>query len=97
MLVVLEILFLAPPDVRMLLFTAFIQIFVIMAGYASDVARSQRMFGHAFSLFGIASAIYTAFFSVQWYLFYKGTSASDAPSVVYIFVSLDSDTLLVGY
>lgn len=97
MLVVLELLFLAPPDIRMLLFTAFIQIFVIIAGYASDVARSQLMFGHAFSLFGIASVIYTAFFSVQWYLFYRGTSASDAPSVVYIFVSLNQHTMLSGF
>ena len=88
MLVVLEILFLSPPDVRMLAFTAFIQIFIIMAGYASDVARSKRMFDHAFILFGVACAVYTAYFSTQWYLFYKGTSISDAPSVVYIFVSL---------
>lgn len=86
MLVILEILFLSPPDVRLLLFTAFIQVFVIMAGYASDIARTTKMWAHAFGIFGLACVIYSGFFSMQWYLFSRGIRSSDAPSVVYIFV-----------
>ena len=85
MLVVLELLFLSPPDLRMLFFTAFFQILIISMGYASDIARKNKEFSHALGLFGIASTLYIAFYGLQILVFYKGTEASDAPSIVYIF------------
>ena len=87
MIVVLDLLFVAPPDLRSLLFAALIQSLVILSGYSSDVARSNNEFNKGLIIFSMASLLYAAFFGMQFAVFGKGTEESDAPAVVYIFVS----------
>ena len=74
----------SPPDLRMLFYTAFFQMLIIAMGYASDIARKSKQFGHAFTLFGVATLLYAGFYSLQILVFAKGTEASDAPSTLLI-------------
>ena len=66
----------------MLFYTAFFQMLIIAMGYASDIARKSKQFGHALTLFGIAAVLYAGFYSLQILVFAKGTEASDAPSTL---------------
>jgi len=86
MIVVLDILFVAPPDLRTMTFAAFIQVLVILSGYSSDVARASNQFGSALSILGFSSLVYFFFFFLQGYVFGLGVQESDAPAVVNIFV-----------
>ena len=82
MLMVLELLFLSPPDLRLLVFTVMIQVLVILAGYSSDAAEGT----YSKVVFGVATTVYLGFVGLQSYLFSRGMTESGAPSVVYIFV-----------
>ena len=68
----------------MLFYTAFFQMLIIAMGYASDIARKSKQFGHALTLFGVATLLYVGFYSLQILVFVKGTKASDAPSTLLI-------------
>ena len=86
MIVVLDILFVAPPDLRSLAFAATIQALVILSGYSSDVARSAQNFSSAFVILVASSTLYFLFFFLQGWVFGEGVQESEAPAVVYIFV-----------
>lgn len=87
MIILLDVLFVAPPDIRTMIFVSLVQIFTIFCGYTSDLLRSKDDSKSAFRIVLVASLLYFVFFFMQGTAFYKGIDASSgAPIVVFLFV-----------
>lgn len=64
-----SVLWKAPPTLAQLVFAWAAMFLVILAGYGSEVAWSERQYGHAMSIFFLAVVPFIATFSVSWVVF----------------------------